>query len=72
MAPTPVFFPGKFHGQWSLLGYSPWDGQECDMTAHTHMHAHPRPGHRSSTLSAPWHLFFTQKCLESATNLLYH
>ena len=20
---TPVFFPGKFHGQWSLAGYSP-------------------------------------------------
>ena len=40
MAPTPVFFPGKFHGQWSLLGYSPWDGKECDMTAHTHTHTH--------------------------------
>ena len=23
--PTPVFFPGKFHGQRSLAGYSPWD-----------------------------------------------
>jgi len=22
--PTPVFFPGKFHGQRSLVGYSPW------------------------------------------------
>ena len=22
--PTPVFFPGEFHGQRSLLGYSPW------------------------------------------------
>ena len=22
--PTPVFFPGKFHGQRSLMGYSPW------------------------------------------------
>ena len=22
---TPVFFPGKFHGQRSLVGYSPWD-----------------------------------------------
>ena len=22
--PTPVFFPGKFHGQRSLAGYSPW------------------------------------------------
>ena len=22
--PTPVFLPGKFHGQKSLVGYSPW------------------------------------------------
>ena len=24
MEPTPVFLPGKFHGQKSLVGYSPW------------------------------------------------
>ena len=24
MATTPVFLPGKFHGQKSLAGYSPW------------------------------------------------
>ena len=23
--PTPVFLPGKFHGQRSLVFYSPWD-----------------------------------------------
>ena len=23
--PTPVFLPGESHGQWSLMGYSPWD-----------------------------------------------
>ena len=22
--PTPVFLPGKFHGQRSLVGYGPW------------------------------------------------
>ena len=21
---TPVFLPGEFHGQWSLVGCSPW------------------------------------------------
>ena len=26
--PTPVFFPGKFHGHRSLVGYSPWGGKE--------------------------------------------
>ena len=24
---TPVFLPGKFHGQRSLVGYSPWGSQ---------------------------------------------
>ena len=26
--PTPVFLPGKPHGQWSLVGYSPWGSQK--------------------------------------------
>ena len=30
--PTPVFLPGKFHGQRSLAGYSPWGHKESDMT----------------------------------------
>ena len=30
--PTPVFLPGKFHGQRSLEGYSPWGHKESDMT----------------------------------------
>ena len=29
---TPVFLPGKFHGQRSLVGYSPWGHEESDMT----------------------------------------
>ena len=28
--PTPVFLPGKFLGQRSLVGYSPWDHKESD------------------------------------------
>ena len=31
----PVFLPGKFHGQRSLEGYSPWGCKESDMTEHT-------------------------------------
>ena len=30
--PTPVFLPGKSHGQRSLAGYSPWGRCESDMT----------------------------------------
>ena len=29
---TPVFLPGEFHGQKSLVGYSPWDHKESDTT----------------------------------------
>ena len=31
--PTPVFLPGEFHGQRSLVGYSPWSGKELYMTS---------------------------------------
>ena len=30
--PTPVFSPGEFHGQRSLVGYSPWGHKESDTT----------------------------------------
>ena len=30
--PTPVFLPGEFHGQRSLVGYSPWGHKESDIT----------------------------------------
>ena len=35
MHPTPVFLPGKSHGQRILVGYSPGDGKELDVTEHT-------------------------------------
>ena len=33
--PTPVFLPGKSHGQRSLVGCSPWGCTESDMTKAT-------------------------------------
>ena len=32
---TPVFLPGEFHGQRSLVGYSPWSHKKLDTTEHT-------------------------------------
>ena len=32
--PTPVFLPGKFHGQRSLAAYSPWGCKNSDTTEH--------------------------------------
>ena len=29
---TPIFLPGEFHGQRSLVGYSPWGRKKLDMT----------------------------------------
>ena len=29
---TPVFLPGEFHGQRSLVGYYPWGHKESDTT----------------------------------------
>ena len=31
---TPVFLPGEFYGQKSLVGYSPWSHKESDMADH--------------------------------------
>ena len=36
--PTPVFLPGKFHGQRSLAGYIPWDHKESDITEWPTLH----------------------------------
>jgi len=32
---TPGFLPEEFHGQRSLVGYSPWAHKESDMTEAT-------------------------------------
>ena len=34
--PTPVFLPGKFHGQRRLVGYSSWGCKESDTIDLTH------------------------------------
>ena len=36
--PTPVFLPGKSHGQRSLVGCSPWGHGETDTTERLHFH----------------------------------
>ena len=44
--PTPVFLPGKSHGQRSLVGYSPWGhkvsdtAEQLSVHACTHTHTH--------------------------------
>ena len=38
--PIPVFLPGEFHGERSLVGYSPWGCKELDMTEWSDQHFH--------------------------------
>ena len=38
LATSPVFLPGKSHGQRSLADYSPWGHKELDMTEYTCTH----------------------------------
>ena len=42
---TPVFLPGRFHGQRSLAGYSLGSSKELDMAEHTHTHTHTHTPH---------------------------
>ena len=52
--PTPVFLPGKSHGQRSLEGYSPWGHKKSDTAEciHTHIHTHAH-AHRHTPLWGP-------------------
>ena len=39
--PTHIgFLPGEFHGQRSLVGYSPWGRKESDLTDRLNTHTH--------------------------------
>ena len=44
--PTPVFLPGKLHGQRSLAGYSLYCCKEPDMTEQLSMHESDSQGHK--------------------------
>ena len=35
--PTPVFLPGRFHGQSSQVDYNPWGLKLSDTTEHTRL-----------------------------------
>ena len=45
--PTPVFLPGKSHGQRSLAGFSPWGHKESDMNEQLNSGSSTSPGGRA-------------------------
>ena len=40
---TTVFLPGKFYGQRSLAGYSPWDQKQLDTAERLSTYTHSNP-----------------------------
>ena len=40
LQPIPLFLPGEFHCQRSLMGYHPWSHKESDITEHECSHIH--------------------------------
>ena len=50
---TPVFLPGKCHGQRSLVGYSPQDHTELDMTKQLSMNTHSADTYRQTIYFLP-------------------
>ena len=43
--PAPVFLPGEFHGQRSLVGYSPWGHKKLDKTERLRLYFHGFSNH---------------------------
>ena len=55
--PTPILLPGKFHGQRSLEGYSPWGCKGSDMMEGKQHAKHVRTGdsgQRRLVCYSPW------------------
>ena len=74
--PTPIFLPGKSHGQRRLVGYSPWGRKEWDMTEHsavTHLLS-TRAWIQTQACLALKFMFFTTilLCLLRVSEILFH
>ena len=50
---TPVFLPGEFHGQKSLVGYSPWGHKASDTTKQLTLSLYSSPISMSSSRLIP-------------------
>ena len=53
---TPIFLPGKFHGQRKLAGYNPWGCKESDMIEHAYTQLHESVSRSvvSDSFATPW------------------
>ena len=60
--PTPVFLPGKFHGQRSLAGYSPWVAKSWTQLSNQNKNK------KSAFLHLLSHLIHSKTCKFSPAN----
>ena len=52
---SPVFLPGKFNGQRSLVGYHPWGCKESDTNGHTYIYTQTHQNLCTQISSCPLH-----------------
>ena len=72
--PTPVFLPEKFHGQRSLVDYSPWGYKESDMNEQLSMHRIPytdNVGDKQQLLVSQFPFAYQRLCLMHR-NFVWH
>ena len=62
--PTPVFLPGKSHGQRRLAGHSPWGCKQSDMTW--------RLNTTTTMMKRPWSLFTLLQSKEKDLSRVTH
>ena len=69
---TPVFLPGKSHGQRNLVGYSPWGCKRTNTAGHTHsvhlLYPHPNWSQFGSFPLVWWHAKFIKPVALSLTH----
>ena len=66
--PTPLFLPGEFHGQRSLVGYSPWGCKESDTTEQlTHTHISKEWWQNKASSPAPSTPSYAHSTMKSST-----
>ena len=69
--PTPVFLPGKSHGQRCLVGYSPRSHEKSDTTEHARTHELPNMNSSSHKGSSRFLIVYFLPCFYCSLSVYY-